>query len=118
MIVGERIRARRLEMGLSVRELARRMGYADHSTLSRIERGEVELVQSRIVQFARELDTTPRHLMGWDVPADEAGTLAAKVLKDPDIYHTVKKLLALSKSDQYTARMVIDSLYEKNKKED
>lgn len=37
MAVGDKIRERRLELGLSQRELAKRMGYADHSTYFKIK---------------------------------------------------------------------------------
>ena len=57
--IGERIKKRRLELGWSQRELARRMGYKDNSTLARIEKGTVDVYQNKIVQFATILKTTP-----------------------------------------------------------
>lgn len=117
MIVGEKIRERRLELGMSVRELSKRMGYANHSTLSRIERGEVDLNQSRISQFARELGTTPGHLMGWDVTPEEAGATAAKVLKNPDTFHMMQKYLKLDPADQLIIRNMVDALDAKQKKD-
>lgn len=117
MVVGERIRARRKELGLSLRELSKRLGYADHTTLSRIEKGECDLNQSRIAQLSRELNVTTGYLMGWDIPAEEAGATAAKVLKNPDTYHMMKQYLSLSEADQYTVRLMVNSLAEKQKKD-
>lgn len=65
MHIGERIKARRIEIGMSMRELAEKMGYQNHSTISRIESGDVDLPQSKISQFAEILGTSPAYLMGW-----------------------------------------------------
>lgn len=62
MAVGDKIRERRLELGLSQRELAKRMGYADHSTLTKIELGRVDIPQSRLRQFAQVLHTSVAYL--------------------------------------------------------
>lgn len=43
MKVGEKIKQRRMELGWSLRELAKRMGYANQSTISRIESGAIKL---------------------------------------------------------------------------
>ena len=116
-IVGERIKARRKELKLTQRELAARMGYANVSSIARIERGEADLLQSRISDFARVLGTTPLHLMGWDVKPEEAGATAAKVLKNPDTFRFMQNYLSLSESDQYTLRVMAESLAAKQKKD-
>lgn len=59
------IKARRTELGISQAELARRLGYADKSMISKVENGEVDLPQSKVVSFAAALQTTPGKLMGW-----------------------------------------------------
>lgn len=117
MIVGERIKARREELGLSTRELAARMGYANQSAISRIEGGERDIPQSRISQFCRVLDTTPGYLMGWDVTPEEAGATAAKVLKNPETFQFVQDYLSLSAADQYAVRLVMASIKAKQKKD-
>ena len=109
-IMGERIRARRNELKLTQRELAARVGYANSSAIARIERGETDLTQSRIADFAKVLGTTPLHLMGWDVKPEEAGATAAKVLKNPDTFHFMQNYLSLSEADQYSLRLMAESL--------
>ena len=52
MTTGEKIKQRRVELGWSLRELAKRMGYANQSTVSRIEKGEIDIPQSKVVKFA------------------------------------------------------------------
>lgn len=46
-------------------ELAKKMGYSEKSMISKIESGKVDLPQSKIVDFAKALNTTPSALMGW-----------------------------------------------------
>lgn len=61
----KRIRARRKELKMSQEELAAAIGYTDRSVISRLEKGEIDLPQSKISMFAKALDTTPEWLMGW-----------------------------------------------------
>lgn len=66
MTIGDRIKHRRKELKLTQRELADKLGYKDHTTITRIENGKVDLVQSKIVEFSRALGCTPGYLMGWE----------------------------------------------------
>lgn len=115
--IGEKIKARRLELKMTQRDLAARLGYADHTTVTRVEAGKVDLPQSRVAQFAKALGTTPGHLLGEDTPkpATEQGALAAQVLKDPELLQMVRNYLAMSEVDQYTVRLMVSSLAEKKK---
>lgn len=72
----KRIRARREELGISQEELAKRMGYKSRSSINKIEKGENDIPQSKIVAFAKALRTTPEALMGWEQsPAPASGDL-------------------------------------------
>ena len=53
-------------MGMSQRELARKMGYSDNSTLNRIEKGSVDVSQAKVVQFAKILNVSIAYLMDWE----------------------------------------------------
>ena len=64
--VGENILLMRKRLGLTQEELAKRMGYKSKSTINKIELGINDIPQSKIVQFAEILGTTPAHLMGWN----------------------------------------------------
>ena len=61
----ERIKKRRLELGLTQEELAKRIGYKSRSTIAKIESGENDIVRSQIIKFANALETSPADLMGW-----------------------------------------------------
>lgn len=66
MTIGERIRARRKELGLSVDDLAQKLG-KNRATIYRYESNEIENLPTTILEpLARALLTTPAALMGWD----------------------------------------------------
>lgn len=69
-----RIRSRRIELGLTVEELAKRMGYKDKSSISKIENGKADIPQSKVVAFARALNTTTAYLMGIDEAKERDST--------------------------------------------
>lgn len=58
------IKQLREEKGLSQDELARLTGYTSRSSIAKIEKGEVDLQQSKILAFAKALGTTLGKLMG------------------------------------------------------
>ena len=62
MAIGERIKERRKELKWSQRELSDKMGYSNHSTITRIEAGKVDIPQSRIVQFSEVLGVSIAYL--------------------------------------------------------
>ena len=70
MKIGEKIKQRRIELDWSLRELSNRMGYANHSTVARIESGVVDIPQSKIVKFAEVLNVPVAYLMAWDEEAE------------------------------------------------
>lgn len=61
----KRIRSRREGLGLSQDELAKRVGYKSRSSINKIEMGKNDITQSKIMEIAKALDTTPEYLMGW-----------------------------------------------------
>lgn len=115
--IGERIKARRQELKISQRELASRMGYTDHTTITRIEAGKVDPPQSRIAQFAKALGTTPGHLLGWDAEPEDLGAMAAQVLADPADLNMMQEYRGLSEADRFMVRSLVSSLAAKNKKD-
>ena len=44
----DRIRARRLELGLTVEDLAQQLGYKDKSSISKIENGKADIPQAKV----------------------------------------------------------------------
>lgn len=60
------IKKLREERGLSQEALAKLTGYSDRSSITKIEKGLVDLQQSKIELFAKALGTSVRELVGWD----------------------------------------------------
>ena len=66
MTTGERIRARRKEIGITADTLAEKIGVS-RSTMFRYENGFIEKMPiNNLVPIARALHTTVGYLMGWD----------------------------------------------------
>ena len=71
MNIGNRIKQRRLALGMSVDELACAVD-KNRATIYRYEKGEIENLPTTIIEpLAKALETTPEYLMGWtDDPID------------------------------------------------
>ncbi len=71
--VGLRIRELRYKNKMTQEELALKVGYTSRSSINKIEKGLVDLPQSKIAEIAEALGTTPTYLMGWDdlTPMDD-----------------------------------------------
>lgn len=66
MRVGERIRNRRLELGLSVDDLAQKLG-KNRATVYRYENNDIENMPTSVIEpLSIALQTTPAYLMGWN----------------------------------------------------
>lgn len=66
MTIGQRVKIRREELGMSQEELATKVGYKSKSSINKIELGFRVLTQSKIKVIADALETTPSYIMGWD----------------------------------------------------
>lgn len=83
--IGQRIRTRRIELGMTQEELAQKLGYTSRSSINKIEKEYRNLQQEKILDFANALATTPAYIMGWnescasgsDLTADERDLLNA-----------------------------------------
>ena len=68
MTIGERIKLRRNELGLTQTELALRMGLTSKTTICKAETVNFNPTMDRVREFAKALDCTPGYLMGWEEP--------------------------------------------------
>ena len=62
-MIGDKIKKRREELGISQEELAKRMGYKSRSSINKIELNLSDVPQKKIIDFAKALDTTISYLM-------------------------------------------------------
>lgn len=66
MTMGDRIKTRRIELGMTQQELAVKMGFKTRSHISLLEQGDRNIPVSKIKQLAKVLETSPEYLMGWN----------------------------------------------------
>ena len=64
--IGERIRERRLELGISQEHLSTELGYTSRSSIAKIESGINALTFPKIQEFAKVLQVSPAQLVGWE----------------------------------------------------
>lgn len=72
MTMGDRIKNRRTELGMTQQELAVKMGFKTRSHISLLEQGDRNIPISKIKNLANALEVSPEYLMGWE---DNAGTI-------------------------------------------
>lgn len=65
MTVGQRIKLKREEKGLSQKELANLIGYESKSAVSYIESDKREVPFDKLSEIAKVLDVSPNWLLGW-----------------------------------------------------
>lgn len=69
MTTGQRMKARRKEIGLSAERVAEILGVSP-ATIYRYEKGDIEKVPGDLLApIAKALQTTPAYLMGWNAPS-------------------------------------------------
>lgn len=66
MTIGDRIRARREELGMSQSDLARKAGYKSRSSINKIENDDRGATRENLISIAKALRVTPSYLMGWE----------------------------------------------------
>ncbi len=65
MNIGKRIKQRRIDLGLSVDDIAQKIG-KNRATVYRYESSEIEDLPTSVLEpLAKALQTTPAYLMGW-----------------------------------------------------
>lgn len=71
MNIGNRIKQRRLELNLSVDDLAKKLN-KNRATIYRYESNDIENFPTTVLEpLAKALETTPAYLMGWEQKWDK-----------------------------------------------
>lgn len=65
MTTADRIRNRRLELGLTQQEVAQRLGLTSKAAVCKVEKQGDDVTLKYIEKFAKALDCSPLYLMGW-----------------------------------------------------
>ena len=89
MSIGSRIKERRKSLGLSVDDIAERLG-KNRATIYRYESDDIENLPSTVLEpLAKVLRTTPAHLMGWDDNEQQAA-------EEPESYYYDNEVAAIA----------------------
>ena len=119
MHIGQKIKERRQKLQWSQRELSERMGYNNHSTITRIESGKVDVPQSRIVKFSEVLGVSIAYLMGWEeeIEQDPVGMVERhfEILMDEDISDIFEEFKTLDPTQKKLVKDLVHSLAETKK---
>lgn len=124
MTIGERIKIRREELGMTQDELAKKIGYKSRSSINKIELDLYNLKQSKIKSIADALDTTPSYIMGWEELDEKENEeisdelLAREYIQKyfgKDALILLDKFYKLDKSDQGRIIERLDTLLEDEK---
>lgn len=111
--VGENIKRRREELGITQEELAKKMNYKSKSTINKIEMNINDITQSKVVAFAKALETTTSFIMGWEENLkSENEDIIVDIMSDNRLLAYVKKIKTLSDSKKEKLYGYIDCLSE------
>lgn len=81
MSIGQRIKSMRKQQGLSIDDLAYKLG-KNRTTVYRYENGDIENLPLGILDsLANALNTTPAHLMGWEIDHEVTNYIQASDVK-------------------------------------
>lgn len=106
------IKKYRKHYGITQGELAKMAGYKDKSMIAKIEKGLVDLPQSKIVTFAELFDIEPSELMGWtdySKGIDGSGETELEKFRDSLMYKASNKRAFIANG----LDLMIQGLYDK-----
>ncbi len=86
----ENIKKRRLELHMSQQTLAELTGYADKSMIAKIEKGQVDLPQSKLEVFAKVLGVKPGELLG--TTEEDPNITQDEYYTDPEVAELAQQL--------------------------
>ena len=112
MNIGDRIKQRRLELGLTQEEVAKKAGYKSRSSINKIELSR-DLPLPKVQEVARILDCSPSYLLGWEDKTNIIETAKTDVMlsnMDDRMKNYALKLAKLPKEKQDLVLKMIDEL--------
>ena len=100
MTVGERIKLKREQIGLSQTELAERANYSDKSAISKLEHSGNNISMKQVERLAQALGCSSQYLMGWEEEKQSKKDFAQDLFKD-DIGEIIDRDKAIEKAREY-----------------
>jgi|LAHS01.1.fsa_nt_gb transcriptional regulator with XRE-family HTH domain len=124
MTIGERIRKKREELGLTQEELATKMGYKHRSSVTKMEEAE-ELSLKKVRLVAEALGCSPSYLLDWDSSTPKTSTISKKsaperaldigntILNNKDLFQLYSAVKNANHDDILTAYAMLMALKKK-----
>lgn len=121
MAIKDIIKERRIELGLTLEQVAEKVG-TSKQTIQRYETGVISNIPSdKIEALAVALQTTPQHIMGWDIEDDipdtyfndEAKAIAMELYKRPELMTLFETTQKVSADDLKVIQNVVDGFIKK-----
>lgn len=106
MELADRVRVRLEELKMSQTDLAKKMGYANRSSVNKIVTGR-KVSQKVIARLAEALEVSPAYLIGWDENPEEQAEYEASILMDEDIMSLVYSYKTLSEEQKKAVKQMI-----------
>lgn len=105
MRVGERIKSRRKEIGLSAEEVAKELGVSP-ATVYRYESNDIMNMRiDKLEPIAKALRTTPAYLMGWeDDKKENPPAESQRILESVNSSENIDLLLHIIKNETSLSR--------------
>ena len=95
--LGDKIRKRRIELGMTQNELALRSGYTSRSSINKLELGHVDPSISKIYELSEALEMSPAELIFDNVSLYELSDREIDIVNsyrnDPELRSLIDKLL-------------------------
>lgn len=88
MTIYERIKQLRISLGVSQEELAKRVGYAGRSAISKVENGSRDISRSMVAKYAAALNVSPTYLLFGDGENKGSGSQEQELLT---VFHALGK---------------------------
>lgn len=105
-MIGDRVKERRKELGLTQEEVAKKMGYKSQSTIAHIEDGTNDVTLPKVELLAKALQTTPGFLIGWEQEEEERQRIERivgliKRLDNDDFVRLEERINVMLEADKY-----------------
>jgi len=125
MKINELLRKRRVDLGMSMKELADRVGVSE-GTISRWESGKIEdMKRSRIKALSDALHISPAVIMEWEEPDEtdpyymdsEAAAIAQDIFKSPELRVLFDAARDVKPEDLQVVQSMVEALRRKEQGE-
>lgn len=111
MTIGKRVKQRRKELGMTQEELAKRVGFKSKTSINKIETGERDITQSKILAFSDALMVAPTYILGLEDEEERRVCEMDKCCKK----HLMEKILLLDDVDRERLEERLDTMLEADK---